>query len=88
MHVTKSAKLHGIMTKISPMKQNHSGKTKYFDENLSDGKRCVRFVCFDAKMHEKLSNVHEKKEVFALSNYEVKERKIFLLTRSCCPKVD
>ena len=37
----------------------------------------ARFVCFDAKMHEKLSDVHEKKKSLALSNCEVKEAKYF-----------
>ena len=49
------------MTAISPVKQSQSGKTKYFAGKLSDGKSTARFVCFDPKMHEKLSYIHQKK---------------------------
>ena len=59
------------------MKQSQKTKMKYFDEKLSDEKSTARFVCFDAKMHEKLSNVHQEKSSLALSNCEVKEAKYF-----------
>ena len=76
LRVAKSAKVHGVMTAILPMKQSQKSKIKYFDGKLSDGKGTARFVCFDAKMHEKLSDAHEKKSL-ALSNCEVKEAKYF-----------
>ena len=57
------------------MKESKKGKTKYFDGKLSDGKRSARFVCFDAKMHERLCNIQQKREPLALSNCEVKESK-------------
>ena len=76
MHVSKSAKIHGVMTVISPMKESKKGKTMYFDGKLSDGRSNARFMCFDAKMHEILSNIQEK-EPLMLSNCEVKESKYF-----------
>ena len=75
LRVAKSAKVFGVLTAISPMKESQKSKTKYFDGKLSDGKKTARFVCFDAKMHEKLSNVHEKKDSLGLSNCQVKEGK-------------
>ena len=52
IHVTKSAKIHGMMTAISLMKESKNGKTKYFNGKLCDGKSSARFVCLDAKMHQ------------------------------------
>ena len=48
LKVAKLAKVHGVMTAISPMKQSQKTKTKYFDGKLSDGISIARFVCFDA----------------------------------------
>ena len=75
MHVSKSVKIHGVMTSLSPMKPSASGMSKYFHGQLTDGKNKVRFVGFDAKVHEKLSDFHLIKEGIALSNCEVKEGK-------------
>lgn len=61
MHVSKSAKIHGVMTSISPMKKSKKDKTKYFDGKLSDGKSSARFVCFNAKMHERLCSIQQKR---------------------------
>ena len=76
----KSAKVHGVMTAISPMKQSQKNKTKYFDGNLSNGKSTAHFVFFDAKMHDKLSDVQQKKSCGR--NCEVKEAKLFHWSRS------
>ena len=57
--MVKSAKIYGVMTAISPMKQSQKTKTKYIDGNLSDGKGRAAW-CFDAMMNEKLSDVHQK----------------------------
>ena len=75
MQVTKHARIHGVMTEISPMKDSKNGKSKYFNGKICDGKTSARFVCFDKKMHEKLSNITEKKQPLVLSNCEVKESK-------------
>ena len=75
MQVTKHAKIHGVMTEVSPMKESKSGKLKYFNGKICDGKSSARFVCFDKKMHEKLSSICEKKKHLMLSNCEVKKSK-------------
>ena len=75
MRISKSAKIHGVMTSISPMKLSGSGTSKYFHGHITDGYKKVRFVGFDAKMHQKLSDFHQTKEPVALSNCAVKEGK-------------
>ena len=76
MHVTKHAKIHGVMTGISPIKESKNGKSKYFNGKICDGKSSAGFVCFDKKMHERLSSISQKKEPL-VSNCEVKESKYF-----------
>ena len=59
------------------MKESKTGKSKYFNGKLWDGKSSVRFVCLDKKMHETLSSISQKKAPLMLSNCEVKESKYF-----------
>ena len=72
MHAAKHAKVHGVMTSLSPMKESKKG-SKYFIGSLSDGKSSARFVCFDKKLHETLSCMGDKKQPMMMSNCEVKE---------------
>ena len=51
MRISKSAKIHGVMTSIYPMKPSVWGTSKYFHGHVTDGDKKVRFVGFDAKMH-------------------------------------
>ena len=72
MHVAKHAKVHGVMTEISPMKESRKG-SKYSNGTISDGKTSACFVCFDKKMYEKLSSISAIKKSLVASNCEVKE---------------
>ena len=54
------------------MKQSASGRSHYFDDQLSDGKRNIRLVGFDTKQQQRLAEFQEKKEVVALCNCDVK----------------
>ena len=72
MHVFQSVKIYCVMTSLSPMTLSASGLSKYFHGQLTDGKNKVHFIGFDAKVHEKLSDFHQKKEGIAPSNCEVK----------------
>lgn len=72
LHVSKCARVHGVVTSVSPMKLSESGKSRYFDGELSDGKRKVRVVGFDSKVREKLFDSHGKREPVVVSNCEVK----------------
>ena len=52
-----------------------SGKTKYFEGELTDGVTSLRFVGFDAKQQKKLMEFQDKKQSVALVNCEVKPNK-------------
>ena len=73
MQVSKSAKVHGLVASLSPMKSNVSGTTKYFEGRLTDKKGSRRVVGFDAKIHKKLLEFHESHESVAVDNCEIKE---------------
>lgn len=73
--MSKCAKIHGVVTSVSPMKLSVSGKSRYFDGELSDGKRKVRVVGFDSKVREKLFDSLGKREPVVVSNCEVKSGK-------------
>ena len=73
MQVSKCAKVHGLVTCLSPMKSNTAGTTKYFQGQLSDEKRSCRVVGFDTKVHRKLQEFRETKQPVAVDNCEVKE---------------
>ena len=75
IQVCKSAKIQGVVTSLSPIKSNKAGTTKYFEGEISDGKSCRRLVGFDAKLHSKLQEYHEKKEALALENCEIKQNR-------------
>ena len=58
------------------MKNNASGTTKYFQGQMCDEKGSCRVVGFDAKIHKKLKEFHEKHAAVALGNCEVKEGRV------------
>ena len=75
VRLSKKAKVHGVLTSLSPMITSSSGKSKYFDGRLTDGSKEVRLVGFDGKVHQKLSEFHKNNEAVAMSNCEVKLNK-------------
>lgn len=44
LHVSKCARIHGVVTSVSPMKLSASGKSRYFDGELSDGKEKYKLL--------------------------------------------
>lgn len=71
----KSAKLHGVVTNVSPMKSGR-GNSTYFDGHLSDGtSRVVRVVGFNQDHQEKMALHCRKKEPIVLDNCQVKKSK-------------
>ena len=72
MRVSKVAKVHGMLTALSAKKSSSSGSGKYFDSQLTDGERLSRFVGFDLKVQQKLSDFLERKEPVVMTNCEVK----------------
>ena len=71
---TKFAKVHGVLTSVSPMRKSASG-CGYFDGRLSDGEKSLRIVGFDTKVQQKLMDFHSWKEPVALLNCEIKQGK-------------
>ena len=74
MHVSKSARAHGILASLSPIKISTVG-SKYFHAQLTDGNKQTRLVGFDAKVHAKLAEINKTKEPIAVTNCQVKEAK-------------
>ncbi len=66
------AKIHGVVTSISPMKKSRS--CSYFDGEITDGKANMRIFGFDAAagVRKKLLEFEGKKESVMLSKCEVK----------------
>jgi len=50
VHACKSAKAHGVLTSLSPMKSNRAGTMKYFDGHLTNRKKPMLIVGFDTKV--------------------------------------
>lgn len=75
MTLSKSAKVHGVISELSPMKNTAAGTSKYFHGQLTDGKTRRRIFGFDSKIHQRLADFHQSKEAVALTNCEVKEGK-------------
>ena len=69
----KSAKVHAVVTSLSPIKSSRTGTTKYFDGKISDGKSSRQIVGFDSMIHGKLQEFFEKQDVVAVDNCEIKE---------------
>lgn len=74
-HEAKCAKIDGVVASLSPMKASVSGRSNYFEGQLSDGKNNMRLVGFDTKQQQKLALFHDKKEAVTLLNCEVKTSK-------------
>ena len=70
---SKHAKVHGVITSISPMRNNTTGTSRYFSAELTDGTSNRRLVGFDNKLHEKLTTFQNSKQPVLLTNCEVKE---------------
>ena len=59
---TKTAKVHGYVQALSPIKQNTKGTSKYFTCEATDGQMHRRAVGLYSKLHQKLSTFYEKKQ--------------------------
>ena len=48
---SSSACLHGVITRVSPIKDStRNPKLKYFNANMTNGKKSVRLVSFDTTL--------------------------------------
>ena len=74
-HMSKRAKIHGVVQSLSPMQASSSGSTKFFSGEITDGKSNLRLVGFDTKQQQKLAEFQKKKEPVALLKCEIKPSK-------------
>lgn len=68
---TGSAGVHGIVSRLSPMKQGK--KSAWYEGCLSDGKDSIRIYGFTESQHKQLSEFKEKKEPIHIVDCEVKK---------------
>ena len=71
---TKSATVHGVIRDVSALKTSKDKRTQYFDAKLTDGKKTVRFVCFEPELRKEIFAMENKEA--ALSNCRVQKSKI------------
>ena len=67
---TKAAKLHGVLTDISPMKQG-----KYFEGRIADTQASLCLVGFDPSIQQQLLTKHDKKEPVTMQNCMLQKSK-------------
>ena len=72
-----SANVHGVFVgALSPVKSSRNNtKMKYFEGQLSDGSKTVRFVSFEPKLRQQIEEAHEKCSSIALRNCAVKRNR-------------
>ncbi len=68
-----SAKIHGVVTSVSPMKKSRTS-CNYFDGEITDGKTSMRLFGFDAAagVRRRLVEFEEKEQPVVLTKCEVK----------------
>lgn len=69
---SKAAKLHGVITNISPMKQTGIGKS-YFECQFADETSTVRMVGFDTAQQQKMAEHQEQQQTISVDNCEIKK---------------
>ena len=70
LHPSPNAKLHGVVTSVSPMKKGKS--CSYFDGEISDGKGSMRMFGFDSGVRRKLIEHQSQNDAVSLSYCEIK----------------
>ena len=84
----KAAKLHGVVTDVSPMKCG-KGKSSYFHGQLADGTSAVRVIGFDQEQQKKMALHCNKKEPIVLDNCQVQKSKhddtFEVIVKKFCP---
>lgn len=68
-----SAKVHGVVTSLSPIKLN--ARRPYFEGYLSNGPTRIRFVGFNGDKEKMIENFSKKKEPVLLNNCSIKSNR-------------
>ena len=71
---SKAAKVHGVLTSLSPMKVN-PGKVGYFEGKLADETCSLRIVGFNTSQQRQLSTNHDQHNSITLNNCEIQKSK-------------
>lgn len=70
---TKSAKVHGLVTKLSPMKTG--GGKPYFEGRLADDTTSLRVVGFSEEMQQQMASHQQQQNPVALDNCLIQKSK-------------
>ena len=72
----KAAKVHGLVTKLSPMKSSsRNPKYMYFDGQLDDGTASMRVFGFNNDARRKMATHHREKNPIVLDNCQIQKSK-------------
>ena len=71
--VATKAKVHGVVTSVSPMKQ--AATTQFFDAKLVDNDSEIRVVGFSPVLRKRLADYELKKDSLTLNNCKIKKAK-------------
>ena len=58
--------VHGVVTRLSPVKTSENTKRQYFDAAITDGKKSVRIVSFLPSLRETLDDVRKTQSTVSL----------------------
>ena len=72
---TKKAKVHGVITQLSPVKTSETSSRRYFDAHMSDGNKCVRVVSFKPSLKDALDSSLAEHTTIAMVNCRVQTEK-------------
>ena len=72
VHTSPSAKIHGVVSSLSPMKKSKTSSCSSFDGEVTDGKAKMRVFRFDSGVWRKLSEFEGSKNAVAIKECEVK----------------
>jgi len=67
----KHAIVHGVVTELSPVKQS-AKNCKYFQAQLSDGKKTIKVVGFDPALHQSMNNSQKDRKPIKVTNCRLK----------------
>ena len=71
---TTPSAIHGMVTKLSPLKESTRHCKKYFDGTFSDDSDTKRFVSFNTKLFQSMKEAKDSGASIALNKCSVKGR--------------
>lgn len=69
---SEAATVHGIVTELSPVKiSKKNTRVKYFTGKLSDGKKTIRVISFNASLRDSLENSRSTNSAVRVVNCQI-----------------